>query len=282
MFGAAVLTVMQQTTTSETGNSAGYASCRDHGGFTLVELLTVVAIMAIVMGVLGYAISGMGGSATQVGASQVASGLSLARQLAISKNTETRFIIADVRGGGAGLPAESWRYWTVIMTNKRAANPAVNNWIMMKEWEKLPQGVVFLNIAAASYNTINNAPIGAVVGQAFTPAFNTRLPAAQEWLGFGSYGPFNLVLTNNPDLVIASLTNAPAIGYNGVGEALWCSNSSRGSLLSGASKAIGVRIAAGVVDPANQLILKNTNNSFYVETDKRGRVRVRSRESYRN
>lgn len=272
-------------TTSATGSRPLRTSpaLRRQRAFTLVELLTVVAIMAIVMGVLGYAIGNMGGPAPQVAASQVASGLSLARQLAISKNTETRFIIADLQAAdGVGLPQESFRYWTVIMTNKGAASPSENTWVMMKEWEKLPVGVVFLNLAAGGYNTINNAPIGAVVGQPFKPQYNTRLPAAQEWQGFGSYGPFNLVLDANRSEVVTRLRTAPAIGYNGVGEALWCSNSSRGSLLSAASRAIAVRVAAGVVDQSGQLTLKATNNSFYVETDRRGRIRVRSRESYRN
>lgn len=269
--------------TSETGSLPGPRHRLPLSkAFTLVELLTVVAIMAIVMSVLGYAIGSMGGSATQVAAAQVASGLSLARQLAIAKNSETRFIIANLSGSdGAGLPQESLRYWSVIMTNKDAANPTANTWVMMKEWEKLPQGVVFLNIAAGSYNTINNEPIGAAIGQPFTPQFSTNLPRNQGWLGFGSYGPFNLVLSENRNMVVTRMSNAPVIGYNGVGEALSCTNSPRGSPLTGASKAVAVRVAAGVVQ-SNQVILKSTNNSFYVETDKRGRIRVRSRESYRN
>jgi len=237
--------------------------------------------MAIVMSILGYAIGNMGGSATQVAAAQVASGLSLARQLAISKNTETRFVVADVPGAGApGLPAESFRYWTVIMTNKNAPNPSANTWFMMKEWEKLPQGAVFLNIANVSYNTINEAPIGATPGQPFRPQYSMSLPSAQEWLGFGSYGAFQLVLTNNPNNVVVRLTNAPAIGFNGVGGALVCSNSPRGTSPRG-GRPVAVRVAAGVVDQNGQIILKNTNSYAYIEADSRGRIRVRNPESYR-
>jgi prepilin-type N-terminal cleavage/methylation domain-containing protein len=269
-------------TTSETGRPSESPQNRGpRDAFTLVELLTVVAIMAIVMSVLGFAIGSMGGSATQVAAAQVASGLSLARQLAVAQNTETRFVIADLQGAdGAGLPQESFRYWTVIMTNKRAANPSANTWVMMKEWEKLPQGAVFLNIANRSYNTINEATIGATPGKPFRPQYSMNLPSAQEWLGFGSYGSFQLVLADNRDLVVSRLSNAPTIGFNGTGGTLYCSNSSRG-LLPASGRPVAVRVAAGASDQNNQIMLKSTNGYAYVEADSRGRIRVRNPESYR-
>jgi hypothetical protein len=239
--------------------------------------------MASVMSILGYAIGNMSGSATQVAASQVASGLSLARQLAVTKNTETRFVIADVTGrtNVAGLPEESWRYWTILMTNKNAANPSANVWFMMKEWEKLPQGAVFLNIAAANYSTINDDPIGAVVGQPFRPVLSTTLGADNEWRGFASYGPFEVTVTNQPNQIAFRLTNAPAIGYSGVGEVLYCSNSPAGRPAPGQQGTIGIRVASGAVDQNGQIILKATNSYYYVESDRRGRVRVRTPESYR-
>ena len=265
-------------TTSATGRIARERP----GGFTLVELLTVVAIMAIVMSILGYAVSNMGGSATQVAAAQVASGLSLARQIAVSRNTETRFVVANLNGAtGTGLPQESWRYWTVLMSNRNSSGPSPGAWFMMKEWEKLPQGVVFLNIATANYSTIANDPIGATVGVPFAPSFSTSLGANNEWRGFASFGPFDVAVTNQPNQVAFRMSQVPAIGYSGVGEALYCSNSSRGLELSAGGRAMGIRVASGAVTPDNQLILNATNNYFYVETDNRGRVRVRTPESYR-
>jgi len=272
-------------TTSGTGSASFHASPkpRHARAFSLVELLTVVAIMAIIMSILGYAIGNMGGSATQVAAAQVASGLSLARQLAVAKNTETRFVIANLQSAdGAGLPQESFRYWTVIMTNKKAANPGENSWLMMKEWEKLPQGAVFLNIANRSYNTINEAKIAAAPGEAFTPIFSTNsIPSAQEWSGFASYGAFQLALKENPSVVVARLsTNTPAIGFNGIGGALACLASSRGTLPA-SGRPVAVRVAAGAVDQEGKIIVKNANSYAYVEADSRGRIRVRNPESYR-
>jgi prepilin-type N-terminal cleavage/methylation domain-containing protein len=266
-------------TTLETGSRAS--------GFTLVELLSVVAIMAIVMGVLGLSLRNMQGPSTQIAAAQVASGLSFARQLAISRNTETRFVIYGNTTGAAapGLPAESWRYWTVIMTNKNVPNPAANVWIMQKDWEKLPEGTVFLDIASsrANYNTVNANTIPAnIVGQPQSRRFQDSFGANENnWQGFTSYGPFNLAAPNDPTTVIFRLTQAPAIGFKGTGEAVECRGVPRGTTLSGGGQCIAVRLAEGASLPNGQVVLRSVDNYYYIESDKFGRVRSRARESYR-
>ncbi len=253
------------------------------GGFTLVELLAVVAIMAIVMSVLGLSLRNMQGPSTQIAAAQVASGLSLARQIAVAKNADTRFVIYGSPTGatGPGLPAESWRYWTVIRTNRSVPNPAANIWIMDKEWEKLPEGVVFLNIASGAYSTIAVDPIGATVGKAFAPLLNTNIGANQEWTGFTSFGTFNVSTPSAPNVPAFTLTSAPAIGYKPSGEAVECKGTPRGSGISGGGQAIAVRVAEGSSTGNGEIILRSLQNYYYVETDKFGRVRVRARESYR-
>lgn len=266
--------------TSATGKSfrlLGAACRRRAPGFTLIELLSVVAIMAIVMGALGLAIGNMGGPATQVGAAQVASGLSLARQYAVAKNLETRFVICNLQGAsGDGLPPESWRHWTVIQTNRNQGD-----WTMLKEWEKLPAGVVFLNLASGDYSVINGDPMsGVTVGQPFSPGFQDNFGNGSEWKGFAS-------TTNSLKVVVAGSTKgfklgvSPCIGYRGVGEAVKADGRSLGTA-GGNVQELAIRVASGAVTPDNQIILKNDKNYFYVETDKRGRVRVRSPESFRN
>ena len=250
---------------------------RNWAGFTLVELLSVVAIMAIVMGALGYAISNMGGPSTQVAAAQVASGLSLARQYAVAKNLETRFVICNLEGSsGDGLPSESWRYWTVIQTNRGS-----NNWTMMKEWEKMPAGVVFLNLAVGDYSVIAGDPIGAIPGQPFKPVFNaSSLGSGKEWTGFGSF-------TDKASVVVAgstkkfSLGSVPSIGFRGTGEAVRGDGRSLDTLSGGNKTEMAIRVASGAVTPDHRITLKATNNYYYIETDRRGRVRVRSPESFR-
>lgn len=251
-----------------------------------MELLAVVAIMAIVMAVLGLSLRNMQGPSTQIAAAQVASGLSFARQLAISRNADTRFVIFGSTTGatGAGLPAENWRYWTVIVTNKDIPNPAANIWIMQKEWERLPEGTVFLNIASMAYSTINALDIvGISVGQPFRPQLSTALvTATDEWKGFVSYGTFNVSSPNNPGVSAFTLTQVPAIGYQGTGQARECKGTSRGSPISGGQQTIAVRMAEGTSTSAGEIVLRSLINFYYVETDNFGRVRVRSRESYRN
>jgi len=271
--------VKRSTNTSATGSGASL-----QGGFTLVELLSVVAIMAIVMGILGLSLRNMQGPSTQIAAAQVASGLSLARQLAISRNADTRFIIY---GGGTGtvstnqgLPSESWRYWTVIMTNKDPTAPN-NTWIMQKEWEKLPEGVVFLNIATGAYSTIAGDPIGATLGRAFRPLLNTSIGGNKEWTGFTSFGTFNVSTPAAPNVAAFTLTSAPVIGYKPTGEAVECKGTPRGTSFSSGSQAAALRVAEGSSTDNGEIVLRSLQNYYYVETDKLGRVRVRARESYR-
>jgi Tfp pilus assembly protein FimT len=245
-------------------------------------LLSVVAIMAIIMTVLGMSLS-VRGPSTQVAAAQVSSGLSLARQIAISRNAETRFVVYGSTTGatGTGLPQESWRYWTVIRTNRD--NPA-NMWIMEKEWEKLPNGVVFLNIATGTYSPIEFDPIGASVGTPFSPVISSNIRAGSEWTGFDSFGDFNVAAPSSPNTTAFTLTDVPAIGYQRSGEAI----TGDGTVISKArnpggspARAMGLRLADGAVTPNAQILLKSTNNAYTVEADMQGRLRVRARESYR-
>lgn len=264
--------------TSETGSAASCRRRELRAGFTLVELLAVVMIMAIMMGVLGLAMRSMRGPTTQVAAAQVASGLSLARQIAVSRNTDTRFIIYPATSSSSDpkLPAEPWRYWTVISSNRDQAN----QWFMEKEWERLPAGSVFLNIAAGGYSTINEDPIRATVGEPFSPTVRSNLGANNEWRGYESFGSFQVVTrpTDGAGSQPAfSLSGVPAIGYNMSGGGTLGS----GAPLTAGGQTIGVRVAEGVVTPDGQVMLQTTNNYHYVETDKMGRVRVRARETYR-
>jgi len=250
-------------------------------GFTLVELLSVVAIMAIMMSVLALALRNMTGPSTQVAAAQVASGLSLARQIAVSRGTDTRFIIysgTPPAANNPALPSEAWRYWTVVSSNRDQPNGA---WIMEKEWERLPAGAVFLNIAAGSYSTINVDPIAAVIGQPFAPVMRSSIGANNEWRGYESFGNFPVTIrssnTGGAVSTAFSLNNAPTIGYNMSGGAV----SASGAAITSPNGAIAVRMAEGTVTADGQIVLKTTNNYHYVETDKVGRIRVRARETYR-
>jgi prepilin-type N-terminal cleavage/methylation domain-containing protein len=273
--------VTKSTNISATGSSTSL-----QGGFTLVELLAVVAIMAIVMSVLGLSLRNMQGPSTQIAAAQVASGLSFARQLAISRNAETRFIIYGSPTGatGPGLPGESWRYWTVAVTNKNIPNPTANMWIMQKEWEKLPEGVVFLDIASGlSYRTIEENTIGAKLGEAIMPEFRANFAGGgtEAWKGYTSYGALNLSAPDSPATVSLTLPQVPVVGFSPTGEAVKSVGTLVPQKLGNVHGALAVRVVEGASMPNGEITLRSLGNYYYVETDRLGRVRVRSRESYR-
>jgi prepilin-type N-terminal cleavage/methylation domain-containing protein len=265
------------TPSSEIGKLRAVASSRDVSShaFSLTELLAVVVIMAIILSVLGVSLSRSSGPATRTAAAQVASGLSLTRQLAISRNTEARFIIAN--STNSGFPAEPYRYWAVVYSNKDA--PTRGIWVMEKDWEQLPQGTVFLNLAGNAYSTIQWDPIGAQQGRPYRIGSQIALNGAggtdREWQYFASFGNMQISYPDSPDRSAFSASGMPYVAFKPDGRA-------DASLSLGPGRALGLRVAEGSVTPDNQMILRSTNNAFYVETDPAfGKVRVRGREDYR-
>lgn len=223
---------------------------RARAAFTLVELLIVVALIAMMMGILGLGIQGMSSSSLQTAASQVASGMSLARQYAISRNTASAFIIAT-NTNGPGMPSEPYKYWSVVSSNRGATN-----WTLVKDWERLPEGAVFLEMlrttSAPPYRTINANPMPAIAaGTAFLPA-NMFSP-----LGLRIAQPTSIQNTNFQGLVFSPDGTAIGSGH------------------------LGIRLAQGTVAD-NRILLRNINNFYFVESDTyTGRIRVRPPESYR-
>lgn len=237
--------------TSATGNKKVPSAAQVHrDGFSLVELLTVVAIMALVMGLAAIGISGMAGPGLQTAASQVASGMSLARQMAISKNSPAAFIIAT--STGTNLPSQPYKYWAVAVSNRATAN-----WSIQKEWERLPEGAVFLETIGSGYKTIepNPFPGGANVGSPFTPSSFANPTNVAGYYGTNTNATF-------------TFSGLPTIVFRPDGSA--------------SSASVAIRLADGTVDASNKVILRNTNRYMFVETDATvGRVRVRTPESYR-
>lgn len=127
-----------EKTTQQAGNRRAKA-------FTLIELLAVIAIIAVLMSVTMPAFLNMGkGSALRSAQTQVRSALSLARQYAIMNNTSVRFIVAGVDGGTYSSQDldKCLRAYAVYDLGE---NSTLNNLDdkYAKEWEYLPQGVVF-------------------------------------------------------------------------------------------------------------------------------------------
>ena len=215
-------------------------------GFSLIELLLVVAILSIMAGLLTLGLQGVSAPAIRGAASQVTSGLSLARQVAISKNTKAALFIANDTVNGR-IP---YRHWSVGYSNKSSGN-----WTLFKKWEPLPEGAVFLETRMnSSYNVLKNNPFTQSVGQPQIPT------------GF----------TNTTDIVMDGKTfsGIPCIIFDSDGAAV----SSSATPLTHAA----IRIASGVVNTNWEVTLSSTNQYFFVETDGMvGRIRMRSPEDYK-
>jgi prepilin-type N-terminal cleavage/methylation domain-containing protein len=230
--------------------------------FTLVELLAVVAIMAIVMGILAMSLSQGQGRGVQMAAAQVASGMGVARQTAITRNTDALFIIAPRSGSSPTdiFPAEPFRYWSVVYSNR-----GQNNWTLATDWTEIPSGTVFMGLMGQGYASMTwNTTNGTIpaLGDWFAPSVANT---AGGWKIFNSATNVNVVGLGN-------LTTVPFVGFRSTGQAFARSALGYGVVLIGEGAARG----------EDEIVLRSTNNITHVEASVRsGRIVVRPRDSYR-
>jgi len=205
-----------------------------------------MAIIGMMVGLSALAVSGMRAPAVQHAADQVMSGLSLARQTAITKNTPAAFLIAT--NTSSGFPSEPYRHWSVVYSNR-----GNGTWTFAKDWEALPNGAFFLDSRGQSgflYSSIGGNPL--------------------TNYSIGTIQPTNFATSS-------FTINGTAIS----GAAIPCIQfKSDGTKASGGAEAI--RIAQGAISGGNAT-LTSLKQYYVVETDIRtGRIRMRAPDSYRN
>ncbi|PAZ00660.1 MAG: hypothetical protein CAK90_04280 [Spartobacteria bacterium AMD-G4] len=217
--------------------------------FSLVELLVVVAIISIMAGLLTLGLQGVRAPAVRGAASQVTTGLSLARQVAITKNTKAALFIANDTGNGR-IP---YRHWSVGYSNKSSGN-----WTLSKKWEPLPEGTFFLEtLLNSGYSPITNMSISRSQGETFSPANNFACTAGS--------------ITIDGKL----FTALPYIMFSSDGAAM--SGNATTPLTHAA-----IRIASGLANTNSEVTITSLKQYFFVETDGIvGRIRMRAPESYR-
>jgi prepilin-type N-terminal cleavage/methylation domain-containing protein len=236
--------------------------------FTLVEMLAVVAIIAVLFVVALPAVRLIQGSAMQVAGRQVSTTMQLARQMAITQRVPVRFVFAVDTSGGVRADLIC-RGYTVLRANYDA-NGNIVNWTPLQDWQFLPDGVVFSDQNSTSYNTINMDPrpdLGNSGPRTLGPHPSGATLTA--WKYFSD--------TNSMAVVIGGSTNTWIVGTVEFMPTGFCSS-------LGGQRYAGIRLVQGTVLVATNrtLLVTDTNNWQYVEYDEwGGRVRVRTRDSYR-
>lgn len=123
--------------------------------FTLVELLTVMAIIALMVSIAGLSMRSVRGSAVKQGASQLKNHLTLARARAIGDRTKVCVVFSQ--GANTGATARPLTtYGICILTNRmEGSSTASTNWVYLGGWFSLPSGAFFPPAQITSLGTVS-------------------------------------------------------------------------------------------------------------------------------
>lgn len=256
---------------------------RRPAAFSLVELLTVAAIMGMLAGVAAVSLRGLRSPAIASAANEVASAMKSARQMAIASGRKHLVAFPISSNNLSTNLFRSYAIFEEVPPGEAVNEPpfSTNNltypiYLAKTDWRTIPEGVVFCNIATGTYSTINFDPFtGATLGTLFQPVAQANTTAGREWQYFDSFAPgFPICRPETLQTPLATLVNLPFIGFYPSGRAYY---NNPGTSRQG----VAIRLVQGFVK-GSQIALTDTNNFYYVETDPLvGRIRVRNRESYR-
>lgn len=174
----------------------------DEGGFTLLELLVVIGIIAIVLGFLIPSLGTGTGRSAEAAARQLTAYLDGARLIAIAERTRTRVLFPTNNANfAAGASSNAWptdvalRGYLVVSEKRTDAV-----WKQRGKWNRFPQGTA-LDYSASALPTPTPDPIPIdVVGNGSTSyTFNG------PYIEFLANGSSNLdpTATPTPSAVIA-------------------------------------------------------------------------------
>jgi len=164
------------------------------GGFSLLELLTVIAIISILTGVSAISLRGIsGGSHLLTGGAQIANFLESAREMAILKKAPVAVALLANGEDVGGRVFTALEYL-----------PDANQWARVSKWESLPNGVLayMTNNDACNAFSPTNSPTLSVPLPPLTKGTNTYSP--QNASGYG----YIVFLPNGSLYQDASLSSA--------------------------------------------------------------------------
>jgi hypothetical protein len=208
------------------------------------------------MGILAMSLSQSQSRGVQMAAAQVASGMGLARQTAINKNTQAALIIAPIPSAANSglLPDEVYRHFAIVYSNR-----TTGNWVLVKDWEPLAPGAVFYNILMGNYSPLTWPQPSGKAGDEVVPVF-------QE-----STNSMKISLETSPAKVEGTLTGlVPFVMFNPDG----------GATRAG-SQGMAVGVAEGVSLGTGKVVPRSLDNFAYIETDSiTGKAVIKMRENY--
>jgi len=174
-----------------------------HGGFTLLELLLVVAIIGLFAVVALPSLSGiLGGSRVSLGIESVNGALSLARQLAVTKNHDIEFRLIEMPDPAVPGSASAIRAVQIVEITEGGAIPA-------GKVRVFPSGVVIGSPPEmTSLAALPNVPASANDPQ--VPGIGT----SYKYRGFRFRPDGTTNLGFIPELAAASVTNFFLTLYN--------------------------------------------------------------------
>ena len=145
-------------------------------GFSIIELLMVIAIVSVLASVSALSISGIAGAAhLSTGGAQISNFLESAREMSILKKTPVAVALL-AKGDDVG---------SRIMTALEYL-PDANQWVRISKWETLPKGVMVDMTAGGTNNTFvpGNSPTISPALPNLVYASNTYSPQLTDGYGY--------------------------------------------------------------------------------------------------
>lgn len=163
-------------------------------GFSMVELLTVVAIISIMAVIIGSALGGNNESLSLGTGQRVASSMfQSARSIAILKQTQTRVIIYGAQGSNTD-PRKFLRFMGIVYDEDQ--DPSNPSWVPAVQGTYLPEGVFFIPAGSAtglsdvSGGSMEKSDYNNTGTQPLSVAFPVTTKTADDffWYGFDENG----------------------------------------------------------------------------------------------
>ncbi len=120
-------------------NTVAQSKFKKSKGFTLLELLIVLAVMGLMMGLVGFSLLGGGGAELGAAQRELLGMVQQARTRAALSGSETRLIVNNVNDD-----EDKYHRYMEIIVQDTCATTGEEKWLVMGEGKYLTDGVYFV------------------------------------------------------------------------------------------------------------------------------------------